>query len=309
MVTGAGGFVGREVLKRLAESTNAHVVAFDANLSGVQAHARLSCFSGDVADAVLLADAIGEGVDAVIHLAAVPGGAAEADPMLSQRVNVDASLNLLGIAAAQPKPPRVVFASTIAVFGDPLPATGVDDATPLKPRLLYGAHKAMIETMVATLSRRGAINGLSLRLPGIVARPRGPSGMKSAFMSNLFHALRDGQAFVSPVSSRATLWLMSVGQCADNLVRALSVDPRALPEHRALTLPALRISMAELVGAVVKAAGSHRERVSYQPDTALEVAFGAHPSLATPMAEAAGFTHDGDVDTLVSRALAVISRS
>lgn len=311
LVTGAAGFIGRAVLRQLATHHDVVVVAFDANLAGVQDGPRLIGVRGDITDAQLVTRVIDDGIDAVLHLAAVPGGAAEDNPLLSQRVNVEASLHLFSAIAArahaaQQAPPRVVFASTIAVYGDPLPAQGVDDATPLRPRLIYGAHKAMMEIMVATWSRRNAIDGVSLRIPGIVARPLGPSGMKSAFMSNLFHALRAGQKFVAPVSPAATLWLMSVERCAENLVRGLRVDGRALPETRALALPALRISMAELVDAVAAATGAAREAVSYEADAALEAAFGAHPSLSTAVADAAGFTHDGDLTSLVARALSEI---
>jgi D-erythronate 2-dehydrogenase len=175
--------------------------------------------------------------------------------------------------------------------------------------MIYGAHKAMIETMVATLTRRGAIDGVSLRLPGIVARPKGPSGLKSAFMSNLFHALCEGQSFVSPVSAQGTMWLMSVTQCAANLVRAaLATELFGLPEARSVALPAQRIAMRDLVTAVALRTGTSPCVVTYAPNAELEAGFAAHPPLATPAAEAAGFAHDGDVDTLVARALGVIAR-
>jgi nucleoside-diphosphate-sugar epimerase len=310
LVTGAGGFIGREVLRCLALLRDAEVVAFDARLTGLTATRQLRLQAGDLADAAARAAAIGDGVDALIHLAAVPGGAAEADPALSQRVNIDATLDLFHAVAHTGKCPRVVFSSSIAVYGDPLPAAGVDDATPLAPRMLYGAHKAMAETMVATLSRRGAIDGMSLRLPGIVARPQGPSGMKSAFMSLLFHQLRAGQPFVSPVSPQGAMWLMSVSQCADNLVRAvISTDTDQLPADRALTLPAQRITMQALVDAVARQTGVAASMVTYAPDAALQAGFAAQPPLTTQAADAAGFVHDGDIDTLVARALDVIARA
>jgi len=310
LVTGAGGFIGREVLRRLASEPDLRVIALDARLDGLVASPTLTLCTGDLCEASTRAAAIGDGVDVLVHLASVPGGAAEADPALSQRVNVDATLDLFAAAARVGNRPRVVFASTIAVYGDPLPAQGVDDATPPAPRMIYGAHKAMAEIGVATLSRRGAIDGLSLRLPGILARPKGPSGQKSAFMSNLFHALREGQPFVSPVSAQGTMWLMSVTQCAENLARAIrSVDFARLPPGRAFTLPAQRVTMGALAHAVARQAGASAVAVTYLPDAALEAGFAAQPPLATPAAEAAGFAHDGDVDTLVSRALAVIARS
>jgi nucleoside-diphosphate-sugar epimerase len=309
LVTGAGGFIGREVLRALASDQGAQVIAVDTGFKGMVPTPRLQLVAGNIADPVVRSTAIGSGIDAVIHLAAVPGGAAELDPQLSRQVNLDATLDLFDAVAQGGNRPRVVFASTIAVFGETLPKAGVDDATPLAPRLIYGAHKAMIETMLATWHRRGALNGIAVRLPGVIARPKGPSGLKSAFMSNLFHALREGQPFVSPVSRAATIWLMSVHQVARNLVHALYVEDHSLPAGRALTLPALCVDWSALIAEVAARTGSPVSAVTFEPDAALEAAFGAYPPLATVAGDRAGFVPDRDVATLVSRALEQIARA
>lgn len=301
LVTGAGGFVGRHLVD--AMSGRFTITAVDADLAALRTGPGLRLCEGDLADENLLQSALAGGIDGVVHLAAVPGGAAEADPGLSRRVNIDATLRLLDACAAAGKAPRVVFASTIAVFGDVLPDGRVDDATQVAPRLIYGAHKAMMEIMVAALSRRGAIDGVSLRLPGIVARPPGPSGLKSAFMSDLFHALKAGRGFTSPVSPSGTMWLMSVRCAAVNLMHALTLDPASIPPSRTLTLPALRLTMGELVGAVAAACGTQPGLVAYQPDAGLQAAFAAQPILATPLAESCAFWHDGTVQSLVGNAL------
>jgi len=161
----------------------------------------------------------------------------------------------------------------------------------------------MMEHAVALFSNRQALDGVTVRLPGILARPKGPSGMKSAFMSELFHALRGGEAFVCPVSPDATIWAQSLGACAKNFIHALSLDTALLPPTRAVTLPALRIAMKDLVGEVARQCAVSADLVSYAPDAALEAAFGAQPPLATPAAEKAGFAHDGDLASLVASAL------
>jgi D-erythronate 2-dehydrogenase len=307
IVTGAGGFVGRELVARLLASGQA-VVGVDNHGGGMPDHPALRKVIGDMGDTALRTAAFADGCTALVHLATVPGGAAEADPAASRRINIDAMYDWLEAARAAGDCPRVVYASSIAVFGDPLPIGGVDDTTPLAPKMVYGGHKAMMETAVAMMSHRGEIDGVSVRLPGILARPKGPSGMKSAFMSDLFHALRAGEAFVCPVSEGATIWAQSVSRCTANLEHALSFDSGLMPVTRVVTLPAQRITMGALAAEIATQCGVSTDLVAYQPDAALEAAFGAQPPLATPAAERAGFAHDGDLATLVSSALTVIVR-
>jgi D-erythronate 2-dehydrogenase len=305
IVTGAGGFVGRQLIASLLKNGR-KVVGLDTQPGGIPPGVR--AVIGDICSAEIRAEAFRDGCSALIHLATVPGGAAEADPTASRRVNIDAMYDLLDTVKAAGNRPRVVYASSIAVFGDPLPAGGVDDNTPLAPKMVYGGHKAMMETAVAMMHHRGEIEGISVRLPGILARPKGPSGMKSAFMSNLFHALRAGEPFVCPVSEGATIWAQSVKQCARNIEHALAVDALRMPVTRVVTLPAQRITMGALATEIARQTGSSIDLVSYQPDAALEAGFGTQPPLATPAADLAGFAHDGDLPALVSNALEVIGK-
>lgn len=302
VVTGAGGFVGRELVGLLLGRGD-EVIGIDSAAGGIPAGAR--AVAGDLGDAAVRAEALAGGCDALVHLATVPGGAAEADPAASRRINIDAMYDLLLESGAANPGLRVVYASSIAVFGDPLPAL-VDDDTPLSPKMIYGGHKAMMEHAVAMFSNRGLIDGVTVRLPGILARPKGPSGMKSAFMSDLFHALRAGEAFACPVSARGMIWAQSVACCARNFVHALSLDSALLPPGRAVTLPAQRIAMADLAAQIAHQCGVSPGLVSWGSDAALEAAFAAQPPLATPAAERAGFAHDGDLATLVSSALGSI---
>jgi D-erythronate 2-dehydrogenase len=306
IVTGAGGFVGREIV-RLLLARGDDLVALDSNTDGLPDHPNLRKVAGDICALDVRAHAFADGCSALIHLATVPGGAAEADPSASRRVNIDAMYDLLDLAKAGGHCPRIVYASSIAVFGDPLPPQGVGDATPLAPKMVYGGHKAMMEVAVAMMHHRGEIEGISLRLPGILARPKGPSGMKSAFMSNLFHALKAGESFICPVSASATIWAESVTRCAQNFVHALAFDPARMPVTRVVTLPAQRLTMGALAAEISAQCGVSPDLVRYAPDAALEAAFGAQPPLATPAADACGFAHDGDLATLVASALATLT--
>ena len=300
LVTGAGGFVGRALVRQiLTDDAPQRLVLLDRQLSGLPADPCIVAVEGDLLDPAVRARAIGDGADVLIHMATIPGGAAEADRALSRRINIDASLDLFDAVAEKGGTPRIVFTSTIAV----LPASAgdhVDDATPLAPFLSYGAHKLMCEVYLADLHRRGEIEAVSVRLPGILARPKGPSGMKSAFISDMFHAAAAGEDFVCPTSSDGHIWAMSVDQAVRNLRLAVRLDAALLPESRAVTLPALRFSMGELAKAL-------NARVHFQPDTVLEQQFAAQPPLTTEGADRAGFRHDGDLETLVARALAEIA--
>ena len=302
LVTGAGGFVGRQLVSRLLTNGCA-VTGIDTQADAIPVGAR--AIAGDLADPAVRAVALADGCDALVHLATVPGGAAEADPAASRRINIDAMYDLLLEASAASPGLRVVYASSIAVLGDPLPPQ-VDDVTPLSPKMIYGGHKAMMEHAVAMMSNRGMIDGVTVRLPGILARPKGPSGMKSAFMSDLFHALRAGESFTCPVSQGATIWAQSLARCADNFMHALGLDSSLLPPTRAVTLPAQRIAMSDLAAEIARQCGVSPSLVTYLPDAALEAGFGAQPPLATPAAERAGFAHDGNLATLVSSALATL---
>lgn len=289
ILTGAGGFVGQEVRRCLQDRHE--VVAIDQMLNGA------SGIEGDLCDKVTIENAFAGGCDAVIHLATLPGGAAELDPALAKRINIDATMALVDAAALAGNRPRFIFASSIAVFGNSLPAL-IDDGTLPAPVMIYGAHKAMMESWIEAQTRRGAISGLSLRLSGIVARPKGPSGMKSAFMSDVFHALNAGQTIELPVSPEATMWLMSLQRVAANLVHALQIEATGT-----CTLPAIRTSMRDLVQAIASATQADPALATYAPDMALEAGFGRQPPLSTSAAEALGFTNDRSVDALVASAL------
>jgi nucleoside-diphosphate-sugar epimerase len=300
VVTGAGGFVGRRLVGLLADH---EIVALD-NVSGaIPDLPNVTSVIDDICDATVLNKAFTAGCDAVVHLATVPGGAAEQDPERARRVNVDSTMRLAQLASLNGSRTRFVFASSIAVFGSTFPPR-VDDSTPLSPRMLYGAHKAMMEQWLATLTRRGDLDAISLRLSGVVARPRAPSGMKSAFLSDVFHALRAGESIVMPVTEKATCWLTSIECAASNFAHALVADLTSAPANRAVTLPALHVCMSDLVAAVIMKSGSPPVPVSYAPDAELEAAFGSYPPLATPAADEMGFSNDGDLSSLVERALA-----
>lgn len=309
LVTGAGGFIGATLLQVLGEGGGiggrpvSAIAAVDMRLPA--AAPGLHRIKGDLADATVRAQIAAFAPDVCFHLAAVPGGAAEADPALSRRVNLDATLDLFALLAERAPgsaPTVVVYASTIAVYGADLPDPVTPD-TPLRPPLAYGAHKLACEILLADATRRGRLDGRALRLPGIVARPRAPSGLASAFMSELLHALAAGEPFTCPVSPQATAWWMSARRCAQNLVHAAAMDP-GTDSRRAWPLPVLRLSIAEMVQTLSRTYGVDGERlVHYAPQPALEAVFGRYSRLDDSAARALGLRDDGSAEALVRRAL------
>lgn len=290
LLTGAGGFVGRAVAAALARDPRfSQVRLVDRAPMDWHANGRLEPLVLDLAHQDALATAL-DGMDGVIHLASIPGGTAEADPPLSRAVNLDATLAMLEHLDARGQSTRFVYASSIAVLGHC--TAPVDDATVPAPGMVYGAHKRMVELAVADFHRRGCLDGLSLRLPGIVARPHGAGGLKSSFMSDIFHAAARAERFTLPVSAAATMWLMSARTVADNLIHALMLPT---VDGSAITLPALRVGAGELARALYADAAL----VTYHPDLDLERGFGAYPPLTTAIADGLGFRHEGTLEALV----------
>ncbi|WAH56139.1 NAD-dependent epimerase/dehydratase family protein [Pseudomonas silvicola] len=308
LITGANGFVGATLVQRLLGSPEAlpgwtRLTLLDLGFDTPCHDPRVRALAGSLDDPRLLADALETPVDIAFHLASVPGGLAERDYGLGRRVNLDATLALLEGLKGQARPARVVFASTIAVYGSPL-LQPVDDHTPLRPQLSYATQKIMGELLVEDFSRRGWVDGISLRLPGIVARPPQPSGLLSAFMSEMFWKLKAGEPFVCPVSPAAQAWWMSAARCVDNLLHAARLPAEALRPRRVFALPVLHLSMAQLIdGLCARFGESRRAQVSYAPDAHLEANFGRYPPLRAEAAEALGLRHDGSLEALIANTL------
>jgi nucleoside-diphosphate-sugar epimerase len=309
VVTGSEGFVGQVLVRRLlADGLNGQPLTrlslMDVHFAAPATDARVRQIAGSIADPAVRAQAYDGPVDAVFHLASVPGGAAEKNYELGREINLMATLGLLEDLRSQVCPPRFVFASTIAVYGEHLPPA-VDEQTLPNPGLSYGAHKLAGEYLVADATRKGWVQGCSLRLPGVVARPGEGVGMLSAFMSLLFWKLAAGEPLTVPVSADGVAWWISVGACVDNLLFAATVDPAALNPRRSYQMPVLRLTVRELVAALAQRFGADRAAlVRYAPDPFIEKLFAAYPPLWTPQAEALGLKHDGDIRTLITRAMA-----
>jgi nucleoside-diphosphate-sugar epimerase len=313
LITGANGFVGRALAARLMADTQLGGepldslclldLAFDAPPEG----GVVRRIAGDMGDAAWLRRTLaGMRVDVMFHLASIPGGTAERQYELARAVNLEATTVLLEHGKTQVeaggRAPVFVYASSIAVFGA-MPALVTDDTLP-QPAMTYGTHKLIGELLVADFSRRGWVDGRSLRLPGVLARPPARTGQLSAFMSDIIRELAAGRAFTCPTSPEATTWASSLPCVVENLVHAAGLPAASLPSRRTFTLPTLRFSMGELVDAIVSVHGqAAKALVRWEPKAEIETLFGRFPPLETPAAEAAGFRGDADLPTLVRQAM------
>lgn len=320
LITGAAGFVGSLLAQRLALDARSlgkpvtELILVDAQApAGTPGPASPSVHwrAGDLADTGFVDSLAAQIPDVVFHLASMPGGAAERDPGMGMAVNLHGTTRLFEQLALWASTPVVVFTSTVAVYGGSLPAV-VDDATPFKPTTSYATHKLMAEYLLADLSRRGRLDGRTVRLPGIVARPLQAGGHVSAFMSDIIHRLAAGESYTCPVSAEATCWWMSAGRCVDNLLHAARITPAQIAAlaidsptvARTWQLPVLRFSISELVEALAQRYGADRlALMHYEPVAAVEAVFGRYPPLVSAAARALGLRDDGDIKTLIQRAL------
>lgn len=305
LVTGAGGFVGQHLCEAIIKESDWDLIYTDRSPCPLQLpKQRGEAIIGNLDDDTVQRSLFRQPVDALIHLAAVPGGAAEADPALSRRINLDTTLDLFQRAADFGNRPRVIYASTIAVLGSDFKGTVYDDHSP-DPDISYGYHKAMVEMALNDLSRRGAIDGLALRLPGIVARPPANNGLKSAFMSDVFYHSKQHQPYHMPVSNDGSVWIMSVQQCVQNLLHAVTANTANLGAKRNMNLPCTHVTLRALVAEISAQTGCSVEHISWGKDVNLQKTFASYPQLEATKAQKLGFTADSELATLVQRALAL----
>lgn len=312
LITGANGFLGQALTRRLCAAACPDLPADISRLTLLDvAHDplpepggddRIVRLTGCVTDAAILERAVEPLPDIVFHLAAIPSGRAEEDLELGMRVNLHGSLQLLQRLCG-PARPRVVLASSIGVYGTPLPAH-IDDDTPIRPTLSYGAQKRALELILGDYSRRGLLQGIALRLPGIVIRPGADNGAWSLFSSHLIGSLARGRPVTVPVGREATVWLMSLPRCLDNLLLAASMPQPAETADIAWTLPCLRVSVQQIIDhfeAISPGGADHLVRIDVRPG--IQEQFGNYPPLETAAALARGFQPDAHLAELVQRSL------
>src|SRR5262245_18264342 len=266
--TGAAGFLGSRLIEAVLATRSddaTHIVAADLAPCPVD-DPRVDSRTGDIADRSFIEAIVQDGTDVVYHLAAVLSGQSEAEFDVGMRTNVDATRALLEACARLAKPPRFVFASSIAVFGGPLPEVVPDDMA-LRPQSSYGTEKAIGELLVSDYSRRGWIDGVSCRLPTVAIRPGRPNSALSSFVSGIVREPLAGIDTTCPVPLETPIWVSSPAAATANLVHAARVDTSRLGARRALNLPGLRVTAGGMLDSLERHGGREaRARVRLERD-------------------------------------------
>jgi nucleoside-diphosphate-sugar epimerase len=187
--------------------------------------------------------------DVIFHLAAVVSGEAEADFERGYRVNLDGTRALLEAIRARGHRPRMVFASSIAVFGAPFPDPIGDEFATL-PLTSYGTQKAICELLLSDYSRRRFLDGIGIRLPTICVRPGAPNRAASGFFSSIIREPLNGHEAVLPVSEEVRHWFASPRAAIGFLLHAATLDTAALGDRRCVTMPGLSASVADEIAAL-----------------------------------------------------------
>ena len=298
-ITGGGGFLGRLLAQALLADPRVErlVLADSAPAPPPAADARLAILQGDLG-AAGEAESIAEGADVIFHLAAVLSGQAEADFDLGMRVNVDATRRLLEAARAGGRRPRLVFASSLAVFGPPLPPV-VTDATAVHPQSSYGTAKAIGELLVGDYSRRGYVDGRVLRLPTICVRPGQPNAAASSFVSGIIREPLRGERAVCPVGRDLELWLSSPRTAVLNLVHAASLP--AIGSVPVINLPGITVTVAEMIDSLARVAGpAAAERIEFSEDPLVRRIVSGWPArFDVARALDLGFSRDPGFESLI----------
>jgi len=322
LVTGGGGFLGSRLAGELLAAGSVAVagglrrplerltlidrVPVPAGLAG---DPRVTAVQGDLADVLAGPHEAGvpplAGTDVIFHLAAAVSAECEADFDLGIRANLRATEVLLAACRALRTTPAVVFASSLAVFGDsrdhPLPAV-VDDQTLPNPQTSYGVQKLIGEQLIADCTRKGFLRGRSLRLMTVCVRPGRPNAAASGFMSSIIREPLAGQRAVCPVSPQTAVALASPAKTIEGLLRAAAADDDTWGGRSAVTLPALTVTVADMAAALEHAAGPEAAAlIDWAPDPAVAKIVSTWPArIRADRAERLGLTPDPDFGSIVA---------
>ena len=308
LIIGGGGMVGQKLAQSIADtplSDNDDVTLFDMAFPTVGAPAARRV-TGNVTDAEAIEALAAERFDLVYHLVAIVSGEAESNFDLGWDVNMMAFRTFLEafraehLASQGSYRPRIVFTSSIAVFGPPYPDQIPDDFA-TNPLTSYGAQKAISELMLTDYIRKGYVGGLAIRLPTIVVRPGKPNLAASSFFSGIIREPLNGVEAILPVPDTVRHWHASPRSAARFLRHAATLDLDQMGPKRALNMPGVSCTVAEQIEALREVAGNDAVAlIKPQPDeTIMKIVEGWARDFAPERAKSLGFTADKDFASII----------
>ena len=280
LIMGGAGMIGQKLLNLLLKKEKlnnqkiSEITLFDIieapypNNTNIPIQSK----SGDISDIDVSKNLILSKPDIIFHLAAIVSGQAEQEFDLGWDINAKGSWGLFESIRHQGENycPRLVFTSSIAVFGAPFPDKIPDDffTTPLTS---YGAQKAISELLLADYSRKKMIDGVSIRLPTICVRPGKPNLAASGFFSGIIREPLNGQEAILPVNPDVRHWHATPRAAAGFLVHAAEIDTSKLNDRITLNMPGLSVTVQEQIDALARVAGSDVVKlIKHQPDPTIQ---------------------------------------
>ncbi len=312
LIIGAAGMIGRKLAQHLAwvgmlagqEITALSLVDVIEPEKPDGFAGQLSLKAIDISDPKAVSKSIGARPEMIFDLAAIVSGEAEENFEKGYRINLDGTRHILEAIRHEgrnaPYRPRLIFTSSIAVFGAPFPEL-IDDEFFTTPLTSYGTQKAICELLINDYSRRGFLDGISIRLPTISIRPGKPNKAASGFFSSILREPLIGQEAVLPVSEDVRHWHASPRAAVGFLVHAATIDLAPLGTRRALTMPGLAVTVAEEIEALRRVAGDKAVRlIRREPDALIKtIVMGWPRAFDARRALALGFRADASFDDII----------
>lgn len=311
LIIGAAGMLGRKLATALSNAGSLNgraisglILADVVKPATVDFAGEVELLDGDISEPGKADALVALRPDVIFHLAAIVSGEAEANFEKGYRVNLDGTRSLFEAirkaGQTQPYSPKVVFTSSIVVYGEPLPEAIEDDYV-VAPLTSYGAQKAMCEILLADYSRRGFFEGVGIRLPTISIRPGKPNRAASGFFSSILREPLIGEPAILPVSEDVRHWFASPRAAIGFMIHAANLDTAALGARRSITMPGLCATVGDQIDALRRAAGDDATKLirrEYDPVIANIIA-GWPRRFKADRAEQLGFKAETDFDEII----------
>ncbi|MDH5248854.1 MAG: SDR family oxidoreductase [Cyclobacteriaceae bacterium] len=308
LILGGGGFLGRRLAKELIQNGGliqgelTHLTLVDVAFpEDMPQDPRLECIAADFSDEAVISGILRHQPDLIFHLAAIVSGEAEKNLDLGMKINFHASLQLLELCRKLATHPRIVFASSCAVFGGDVSRVVLDETSP-KPRSSYGSQKAMVELLMNDYSRRGFVDARSIRLPTIAVRPGKANAATSSFVSAIIREPLNGKSASYPVPAETLVWIQSPKRVIQNFIHAANIDEKLLGDDRIINLPGLTVSIQEMIDSLGRITNpAVTKLISYEPDAFLQrIVLTWPPHFDTLRANTLGFVSDTSAEEIIS---------